>query len=142
MSLVSKRRRRARRFAEANQYPWRRGPVPALMSALMFRDYAAKLLDEYRERGLVSEPGRGIVASYTVGTNRITAKITVTWEVVARMVWDKYEGGESHAAVTAWLEEQTPGFRDYLTESEIEPGAKRWLLIVRELPGYTFAGVM
>ena len=84
-------------------------------------------IEDYEARGLI-EPA-AVRASFDPATNRITAEIPTTWEVIARMVAMRYAEGESHARVTAWLEEEIKqGFREVLVEVELADGSKRWAL--------------
>lgn len=135
------RRRRAailkritRELGEEWAKAWKReihteaGPPPNVSPA----EWGARLremiasYDEPANRILPVGAGR-VEASFDINANRINAKIPATWDLVAAMAWERYERGETHAQVTAWLEaEIKQGWRDILSEVFLADGSPRW----------------
>ena len=119
-------------FAEANaqrlHLPNAHGK--SLLTPQDFTDYARGLLDAYEDAGIIQPASAPNVRSrYDAETNRIHSEIPVTWDVIATMAWGRYEDGDTHERVTAWLDTDIrQGWRDVFVEIVLGDRSKRWVL--------------
>ena len=121
-------------FADAFQFstPLKTGAEPGAEPALTpaaFSRVVRDMLEAYEQQENIQPLEAQVEGHYDPETNRMHTSIPTTWDVIANLAWGRYDDGQTHEQVTAWLDgDIKQGWREWFAEVVLGDGSKRWAL--------------